>query len=128
MELAQKQIVHKCVQSPIRNVLKDARKSSLMQHYMSDSSKMFKKYKRFGGRSTMEEYTENLKLFFYHTINSHCGGIGPECYDGASTDDNGFALYNTRVEAEAALMDATKIDYSELSRIFRSVDSVHPYS
>ena len=106
----------------------DARKSSLMQHCMSDSNKMFKKYKRIGGRSTMEDYNENLKLFFYHTISSHCGVIGPECYNGASTDDNGFALYNTRVEAEAALMYAAKIDYSELSRIFRSVDSVHPYS
>ena len=99
-----------------------------MQHYMSDSKKMFKKYKRFGGRSTVEEYYENLKLFFYHTINSHCGGIGPELYDGASTDKDGFALYNSRAEAEAALMDAAKIDYPELSRIFRSVDAVHPYS
>ena len=99
-----------------------------MQHYLQDSKKMFKVYKRIGGCSTFDKYKEKLKLFFYHTINSHCGGIGPELFNGASTDDHGFALYNGRFEAESALMDDAKIDYEELSRMFDSVDAVHAYS
>ena len=99
-----------------------------MQRYMQDSDKMFKVYKRIGGGSTFEKYEKHLKLFYYHTLNSHCGGIGPELYDGASTDDHGFALHNGRAAAEAAFVDAAQIDYAELCRIFESVDAVHAYS
>ena len=99
-----------------------------MQHYMQDSDKMFKVYERIGGGSTLEKYEKHLKLFFYHTINSHCGGIGPELYNGASNDDHGFALHDSRAAAEAAFMDAAQIDDAELSRIFESVDAVHAYS
>ena len=99
-----------------------------MQHYMQDAKKQFKVYKRIGGCSTFDTYKYNLKLFYYHTINSHCGGITPELFNGASTDNDGFALHNGRAEAESAFMGAAKIDYAELSRIFQSVDAVHPYS
>ena len=99
-----------------------------MQHYMQDSKKMFKVYKRIGGCSTFDTYKEHLKLFFYHTLNSHVFGMGPEYYNGASRDNNGFALHNDGAEAESAFMDAAKIDYAELRRIFRSVDAVHAYS
>jgi len=51
-----------------------------------------------------------------------------EDYSGASSDNHGFALHNGRAEAESAFMGAAKIDYAELSRIFRSVDAVHAYS
>jgi len=95
---------------------------------MHDAKKQFKVYKRTGGVSNFDMYKENLKLFYYHTINSHCGGITPDIYDGASTDPDGFALYDSREAGEAAFMDAAKIGYAELCRIFKSVDAVHPYS
>ena len=99
-----------------------------MQDYMRDSEKMFKVYKRIGGRSTNDEYKKNLRLFYYHTLNSHVHGMGPEYYEGAATDENGFALYDSDFDAEQALMDEAKVDHAEFSRIFRSVDRVHSYS
>ena len=121
------------------HVLRDARvaathraqtnmESSLMQHYMQDSDKMFKVYKDIGGVSTFGEYEKHLKMFYYHTINSHCGGVGPELYDGASIDEHGFALHDGRAAAEAAFMNAAQIEYAELIRIFKSVDTIHAYS
>ena len=99
-----------------------------MQHYMQDSTEMFKVYQRIGGCSAIDKYKENLMLFFHHTLNSHCGGIGPELFNGASIDDHGFALHNGRAEAESAFVEAAKIDHAELCRIFESVDTVHAYS
>ena len=63
---------------------KIAMESSQMQHYMQDAKKQFKVYQRIGGCSTFDTYKDTLKLFYYHTINSHCGGITPELFNGAS--------------------------------------------
>ena len=52
---------------------------------------MFKVYQRIGGCSTVDKYKENLMLFFYHTLNPHCGGIGRELLNGAAIMDHTFA-------------------------------------
>ena len=103
--------------------------SSEMQKYMSDVKSMFKVYKnRLGGRSNFGTYKQHLKLFFFHTLNSHVFGMGPECYNGATVDDAGFMLHESRFAAQAALMHAANIDDAEVWRIFDSVDSVHAYT
>ena len=99
-----------------------------MQKYMSDAKTMFKVYTSLGGRSNFDTYKQHLKLFFFHTLNRHVFGMGPEYYNGATVDDAGFALYESRSAAEAALMHAANIDDAEVSRIFDSVDSVHAYT
>ena len=102
--------------------------SSEMQKYMSDAKSMFKVYNRLGGRSNVDTYKQHLKLFFFHTLNSHVFGMGSEYYNGATVDDNGFMLHESRFAAEAALMRAANIDDAEVCRIFDSVDSVHAYT
>ena len=102
--------------------------SSEMQKYMSDAKSMFKVYNRLGGRSNFDTYKQHLKLFFFHTLNSHVFGMGPEYYNGATVDDAGFMLHESSFAAEAALMHAANIDDAEVSRIFDSVDSVHAYT
>jgi hypothetical protein len=102
--------------------------SSEMQKYMSDAKSMFKVYNRLGGRSNFDTYKQHLKLFFFHTLNSHVFGMGPKDYNGATVDDAGFMLQESRFAAEAALMLAANIDDAEVSRIFESVDSVHAYT
>eukprot|EP00966_Prymnesium_polylepis_P290401 6708020-Prymnesium_polylepis.2 len=102
--------------------------SSNMQHYMQDSRKMFKVYKRIGGGSAFDKYKQDPKLFYYHTLNSLVFGVGPESYDGASSDGHGFALHSSRYAAEDALVDEAKIDRNEVCLIFRSVDAVHAYT
>ena len=98
--------------------------SSEMQKYMSDAKSMFKVYNRLGGRSNFDTYKQHLKLFFFHTLNSHVFVMG----SGATVDDAGFMLHESRSAAEAALMHAANIDDAEVSRIFDSVDSVHAYT
>ena len=102
--------------------------SSAMQHYMSDAKLMFKQYTREGGTSSFVTYKAHLKMFYLHTLNSHCFGIGPELYNGATVDESGFMLHKGHSAAEAALMQAANIDYTEVGRIFYSVDAVHAYS
>ena len=89
---------------------------------------MFKVYNRLGGRSNFDTYKQHLKLFFLHTLNSHVFGMGPEYCNGATVDDAGFMLHESRFAAEAALMHTANIDDAEVSRIFDSVDSVHAYT
>ena len=89
---------------------------------------MFKVYKRIGGGTTFDKYSQHLKLFFYHTLNSHVFGMGSADYDGAATDKQGYALHGSIDAAEAALIDAANIDYTEVRLIFNSVDAVQPYS
>ena len=71
---------------------------------MSDATSMFKVYNRLGGRSDFDTYEQHLKLFFFHTLNSHVFGMGPDYYNGATVDDSGFMLHESAVAAEAALM------------------------
>ena len=52
-----------------------------MQHHMQDLHMMFKVYKHIGGGTTFDKYSQHLKLFFYHTLNSHVFGMGPADYD-----------------------------------------------
>lgn len=47
---------------------------------------------------------------------------------GAATDKQGYALHGSIDAAEAALIDAANIDYTEVRLIFNSVDAVQPYS
>ena len=43
-----------------------------MEKYMSDAKSMFKVYNSLGGRSNFDAtYKQHLKLFFFHTLNSH---------------------------------------------------------
>ena len=90
---------------------------------------MFKVYNSLGGRSNFDAtYKQHLKLFFFHTLNSHVFGMGPKDYYGATVDDDGFMLHESRFAAEAALIHAANIDDAEVSLIFHSVDSVHAYT
>ena len=99
-----------------------------MHKYTSDAKSMFKVYRRSGGRSNFDTYKQHLVLFFLHTLNSHVFGMGPDYYDGATVDGDGFKLYTSRDAAEAALKHAANIDSAEVSRIFHSVDQVHTYT
>lgn len=47
-----------------------------MQKNMRDAKSMFKVYNRQGGRSNFDTYKQHLKLFFFHTLNSHVCGSG----------------------------------------------------
>ena len=99
-----------------------------MKGYMTDSKLMFKQYILCGGKTAYGVYKTNLTLFYYHTLNSHVHGMGPDDYEGALHDTAGFALHITPEAAEQALADAVNITHSEISRIFRSVDAVHAYT
>ena len=109
-------------------VARDKMDNSEMQRYMSDAVSMFEQYKETRGTSNFDAYKDHLELFFLHTLNSHVFGMGPEDYDGAKVDKNGFALHESRAAAEDALMKAANIDHAEVGRIFHSVDAVHAYS
>ena len=99
-----------------------------MQGYMMDATEMFAAYTALGGGSTLDAYKAALKLFFFHTLNSHVHGLTPADYGGAEADGTGFALHSDSGAAEDALMEEAGIDEEEVDLIFSSVDAVHPYS
>ena len=93
--------------------------------YTKDSKEFYKAYKKRGGKCSFDGFSELLRAFFEHTLNSHVWGEGS---DNSRKDDEGLWLHHSRDAAEAAWAEQTCQTPQEFSRVFDAVDSVHAYS
>ncbi len=92
--------------------------------YMEDSKDFYKAYKKRGGKCSFDAFTELLRAFFEHTLNSHVWGERSE----TSQKEGGLWLHPSRGAAEAAWAEQTGQTPQEFGRVFDAVDSVHAYT
>ena len=101
------------------------RAASGAQKYMDDSMEFYKAYKKRGGKCSSDAFTELLRAFYEHTLNSHVWG---EVSEISQKNDNGLWLHPSRDAAEAAWAEQTGQTPQEFGRVFYAVDSVHAYT
>ena len=111
--------------SETREKSRSPRAQSSVHKYMEDSKEFYKAYKKRGGKCSFDVFTELLRAFYEHTLNSHVWGEGSET---SQKDERGLWLHPSPEAAEAAWAEQTRKTPQEFSRVFCAVDSVHAYT